>query len=98
MLGNAVAFTGGAGADAISVGATTKAITMGAGNDTVVYGGAAGTGGSVNAGDGTDTISMTFAEANAADASAVFNSQLSQTLRQLNLGRCHHRRFGLSMV
>ena len=73
-LGNAVTFTGGAGADAISVGATTKAITMGAGNDTVIYGGAVGTGGSVAAGDGTDEIRMNTTQAQAADGSAAFNN------------------------
>jgi len=78
------AFTGGAGADAVSVGATTKAITMGGGNDTVVYGGAVGTGGSVDGGDGVDKISMTFAEANAADASAVFNTKFTN-FETLNL-------------
>lgn len=73
-LGTGVTFTGGAGADSVSLGATTKAITMGAGDDTVIYGGAAGTGGSVNAGDGTDTIQMSGAEADAADANSTFNS------------------------
>lgn len=76
-IGNATTFTGGAGADAVSLGATTKAITMGAGNDTVVYGGPVGTGGSVAAGEGTDTIVMSFAEANAADASSTFNSKFT---------------------
>jgi len=84
VLGNTVLFTGGAGADAISVGATTKANTMGDGNDTVIYGGAAGTGGSVNAGGGTDIVSMTFTEANAADGSAVFNTAFTN-FETLNL-------------
>jgi S-layer protein len=75
-LGNAVNFTGGAGDDSVSLGATTKAITMGDGNDTVTYGAAVGTGGSVDAGAGTDdTIVMSGAEADAADASAVFNTK-----------------------
>lgn len=73
-LGNAATFTGGAGADAVQLGATTKAHTMGAGNDIVVYAAAAGTGGSVNAGDGTDTVVMSFALADAADANGTFNS------------------------
>lgn len=73
-LGTGVLFTGGAGADSVSLGATTKAITMGAGDDTVIYGGAAGTGGSVNAGDGSDTIQMSGAEADAADLNSTFNS------------------------
>ena len=58
-LGNDVKFTGGTGADTVTVGATTKAITMGAGDDTVIYAAAAGIGGSVDAGAGKDTISMT---------------------------------------
>jgi S-layer protein len=73
-----VTFTGGAGADTISLTAThTKAITMGAGDDKVTYAGAAGTGGSVAAGDGTDTIVMTDAQADAADADATFNTKFT---------------------
>ncbi len=56
-LGNSVLFTGGAGADSIEIGATTKAITMGAGNDTVIVDSATlGAGGSLSGGDGTDTL------------------------------------------
>lgn len=77
-FGTGVLFTGGAGADTISLSnAFTKAITMGAGDDTVTYGGAAGTGGSVAAGDGTDTIIMTDAQADAADASSTFNTRFT---------------------
>lgn len=76
-LAAGVAFTGGAGDDAISLGATTKAITMGAGNDTVTTAGLVGTGGSVDAGAGIDTIVMTDVQADAADASAVFNSKFT---------------------
>ena len=71
-------FTGGAGADAVSLSnGFTKAITMGAGDDTVTYGGAAGTGGSVAAGDGVDTIVMTSALAAAADDNATFNNKFT---------------------
>lgn len=74
-IGAATTFTGGDGADTITLSNTfTKAITTGAGDDVVTYGGAAGTGGSVNAGDGIDAIVMTDAQAAAADANAVFNS------------------------
>lgn len=81
-LGAAVAFTGGAGADSIILSnAFEKAITMGAGDDTVTYGGAASTVagklGSMAAGDGTDTIKMTAAQAAAADGDSVFNSSFS---------------------
>lgn len=75
IIGNGVTFTGGAGDDAVVLGATTKAITMGAGNDKVTSAGLVGTGGSVDAGDGIDTIVMTFAQADAADANATFNSK-----------------------
>ncbi|WP_305857627.1 DUF4214 domain-containing protein [Balneatrix alpica] len=74
-LATGVTFTGGAGADSVILSnGFTKAITMGAGNDTVTYGGAAGTGGSVAAGEGTDTIIMTAAQADAADANSTFNT------------------------
>lgn len=55
-------FNGGAGNDSITLAATgTKAITMGAGDDKVVVKGAFGTGGSLDAGEGTDTLSLTEA-------------------------------------
>jgi len=74
-----VTFTGGAGDDSVVLSnAFTKANTMGAGNDTVTYGGAAsvvvGAVGSMAAGDGTDTIIMTDAQAAAADGSSAFNT------------------------
>ncbi len=82
FLGTALAagttFTGGAGADTITLTAGfTKAITMGAGDDFVTYTGAAGTGGSVVAGDGNDTISMTGALAATASSTAAFNNSFS---------------------
>lgn len=78
-LGTAIAagvtFTGGAGDDAVALTTGfTKAITMGAGNDTVTYGGPAGTGGSVDAGEGADTIVMSGAQAATASGTAVFNN------------------------
>lgn len=80
-LGSALAtgtsFTGGAGADKVTLTASfTKAISMGDGNDTVVYA-AQGTGGSVAAGAGKDTIVMTDAEADSADANATFNTKFT---------------------
>lgn len=69
-LGTGVAFTGGSGADQVTVGATTKAIAMGAGDDTVTLSSSGvGTGGTINGGDGTDTLSMTAANANTSGAS-----------------------------
>ncbi|SFL48942.1 DUF4214 domain-containing protein [Rugamonas rubra] len=76
-LGTAVAFTGGAGKDTITVGATTKAITTGAGDDTVTMSGAVGTNGSVDAGAGTDTLSMTAANAATNSANADFDAGIS---------------------
>ena len=77
-LATGVTFTGGDGAETISIGSTTKAITMGAGNDTVTTSSAAvGAGGSVAGGDGTDTIVMTFALADGADGTSTFNSKFS---------------------
>ena len=72
-------YAGGAGVDTITltVGGT-KAITTGAGNDVVTYAGVMGTGGSVNAGDGTaDTISMTTALAIAATGTNLFAATVS---------------------
>jgi S-layer protein len=77
-IGTGVTFTGGAGFDSVSIGTTTKAITMGAGDDTVTTSSAAvGTGGSVAAGDGTDTIVMTSALAAGADDNSTFNSKFT---------------------
>ncbi len=76
-LATGVTFTGGDGADTVSLGATTKTITMGAGNDTVTTAGLVGTGGSVAGGDGTDTLIMTGTNAAAADNSATFNTKFT---------------------
>lgn len=77
-LGAAVVFTGGAGDDAITFGATTKAQTMGAGDDTTTVNVAAlGTDGSVDAGEGTDTLQMTAANAATASASSTFEGTVS---------------------
>ena len=77
-LAAGVAFTGGAGADTISIGTTTKAITLGAGDDKVTTSSAAvGSGGSVAAGEGIDTIVMTSALAAGADDNATFNTKFT---------------------
>ena len=66
------------GNDTIEVAtAFTTAITTGAGNDKVTYGGPAGTGGSIDAGDGADTIVMTPAIAATATASTTFAGTVS---------------------
>jgi S-layer protein len=77
-LAAGVTFTGGDGADAVSLGATTKAITMGEGDDIVISAGTVGTGGTVDAGAGTaDKIIMTTVQAEAADNSSTFNSKFT---------------------
>ena len=80
-LGTGVAFTGGAGNDAIKLGATTKAINMGAGDDTVtlIAGvSALGPGGSIEGGDGIDTLAFTlFADAVTASATSTFAGTIS---------------------
>lgn len=53
---NGAAFTGGAGADELTIRASTVAHDLGAGDDTLYYMGGLGTGGSVAGGEGTDTI------------------------------------------
>lgn len=59
VLGNGVSFTGGAGADAVTLAATTETINMGAGNDTVTLNNTGlGAGGTLNGGEGRDTIVM----------------------------------------
>ena len=73
-IGAGTDFDGGDGNDTVKLSASfTKGITMGAGNDTVTYA-ARTTGGSVTAGDGTDTIKMTDAEAATSAGSASFNT------------------------
>jgi S-layer protein len=81
-LGGAIAttatFTGGDGKDGVEVTATTKAITTGAGDDTVtITASALGTDGSVDAGDDTDTLSMTAANAVTASATNTFEGTIS---------------------
>lgn len=55
-LATGVAFTGGAGKDSVTIGATTKAIAMGAGDDTVTITASVGTGGTIDGGAGSDTL------------------------------------------
>lgn len=56
-LANTTSFVGGAGADSIVIGATTKTINMGAGDDVVTLNSATlGAGGTLNGGEGRDTL------------------------------------------
>lgn len=62
QLNAATAFTGGAGNDSISIGATSKAIKMGEGNDVVTISTTAlAAGGSVDGGAGTNTLVVDIA-------------------------------------
>ena len=68
-LDNAAAFTGGAGNDTITLALSTKAHDMGAGDDTVVLNDSAlGKDGSVDGGDGVDTLVMSATNAEAMTA------------------------------
>jgi S-layer protein len=68
--------TTSSGSDSISLAAgVNKAITLGAGSDQVIYGGVLGTDGQVDGGTGEDTIVMSGAEADAADANSFFNAR-----------------------
>jgi S-layer protein len=75
-------FAGGAGADTITLGATTQAITTGAGDDTVILAAtttALGTGGTIDAGDGTGDV-LTFADADdatTASGGTTFETKIS---------------------
>lgn len=80
-LATGVLYTGGTGADTITLGATTKAITTGAGNDVVTLSdgvAALGTGGSIDAGEGTDTLAFTtYANAVTASTTSTFAGTVS---------------------
>jgi len=82
-LGNTVAFDAVGGADAITVGATNKAIVMGGGDDTVtVTASALGTSttlgnGSIAAGEGEDTLVMDVDTAATATATTTFGTTTS---------------------
>jgi S-layer protein len=77
-IGTGVLFTGGGGKETISIGATTKAITTGAGDDNVTIGATAlGAGGSVDAGDGTDTLTMSDANAVTASSGTTFETKIT---------------------
>lgn len=67
---NEAAFTGGAGKDSIIVSGSKAAHDLGAGDDTLTFSGALGEKGTVEGGEGTDTISV--AAANLTDLAAEF--------------------------
>lgn len=75
-LAAGVVYTGGSGVDTITLGATTKAITTGAGDDVVAVA-TIGTGGSVDAGAGTDTLKMASGAAVTATGDTKFADKIS---------------------
>lgn len=77
LLGNTATFTGGVGKDTMSVGATTKAHNMGGGDDVVGVTSDFGTGGSVDGGDGNDTLSMSSLNAQTLSSNASFEGKFS---------------------
>jgi len=68
-------YTGGTGVDTVSFPATTKASTMGAGNDVGYFNvSALGAAGSVDMGDGIDTVGFTYTNAQTASATEAFET------------------------
>ena len=91
-LETATAFTSGAGDDSIIVGATTEAIATGAGDDVVTLEVAAlgtddsgDTVGTIDAGDGTDTLVMSAANAVTASSDDTLEGAISN-FEKLELG------------
>jgi S-layer protein len=71
-------FTGGSGVDTVTYGAQTKASTMGDGKDIAYFTGSAlGSGGSVDLGDGVDTVGLTFANAITATTTEAFETAVT---------------------
>jgi len=77
VLGNTVAFSGGAGKESISLGATTKAINLGDGDNTVTVSADFGTGGSVTVGSGVDVLRGTGTALASLSASNAFEAKIT---------------------
>tara|TARA_B100000700_G_scaffold275492_1_gene321364 strand:+ start:13588 stop:20043 length:6456 start_codon:yes stop_codon:yes gene_type:complete len=84
-LGVGQTFTGGSGADEVTVGASLTATTMGAGDDTLNTGAAFGGTGTADGGDGTDTLALTAANAATATADGSYETAVSN-FERLKLG------------
>lgn len=82
-IGTSTSFTGGAGQDNVTVGASTKALSLGAGNDKLTLTATlsaptATTGGTADGGEGTDTLETTLAiAATAGSSSGTLNQRIS---------------------
>ncbi len=81
LIGNVGTFTGGSGADTVTLtgGTVSKAISTGAGNDTVnLFAGTTTLGAVINAGDGTDTLKFgAVADAVTASGTATFADSIT---------------------
>jgi len=77
VLGNTVAFSGGAGKESISLGATTKAINLGDGDNTVTVSADFGTGGSVTVGSGVDVLRGTGTALASLSGSNTFEAKIT---------------------
>ncbi len=74
-------FTGSSAKDTVQFGATTKAQTLGAGDDAVTMSVAAlGTGGSIDGGEGTDTISLSAANIATATSNATLGAAFQASI------------------
>ncbi|MFC7331758.1 beta strand repeat-containing protein [Rhodocista pekingensis] len=80
-----VTFTGGAGKDSLTIGASTKTIDLGAGNDTLTVTAALGEGGKLVGGEGTDTLVMTSALAQTLTGSTAFSKAI-EGFEKVSLG------------
>ncbi|MBO9444119.1 DUF4214 domain-containing protein [Phaeobacter italicus] len=80
-----VAYTGGTGVDNITVGATSKAVALGAGDDVFNASIAAATDGSIDGGEGTDTVALSAANAETLSAGTAFEADISN-FEKVSLG------------
>lgn len=86
-LDNDVTFTGGAGKETITINsANTKATAMGAGDDKVNVTGTAFTTGTIDGGEGTDTIAFSAADAATLSAGTTYEAQISN-FEKVGLGQ-----------
>lgn len=88
-------FTGGAGKDVVQFGATTKAQTLGAGDDIATISADLGVGGSIDGGDGVDTLQMTATLAATLDNDNKFNAKVSN-FEQLSITAATNQVLNLS--
>jgi S-layer protein len=77
-IGTLTSFTGGAGQDNVTVGASTKALSLGGGNDSLTLTALLATGSTADGGDGTDEIVIDVTNAaTAGSSSGSLNAKIS---------------------